>query len=106
MLQVALQLDLNVFSWVGTYDSVGFLSILEYEQGGNAHGVKAHRRRLILVDVQLSEGDLARVFLREFLNDRFNHSAGTAPSGPEVDYRVGMLGCKRLEGGISHYDGL
>src|SRR5690606_1537857 len=65
--------------------AVDQLSRLEQQQRGNRADLVAHRRLLILVDVQLDDADLPGELVGQRLEMWGNGSTGTAPDRPEVD---------------------
>src|SRR5437870_2893859 len=61
------------------------LTALEQQERRNTANLKLERDVRILVDVQLADGDLARVVGRERVHGRRQPLAGPAPFGPEID---------------------
>jgi hypothetical protein len=60
------------------------LLALEEDQGGNAHDAIVHGPLLVGIHVQLENDQVVGTFLRDFLQHRGDHFAGTAPFGPKV----------------------
>src|SRR5213592_5087410 len=56
----------------------------EHVHGRNGHDAVALRYRGILVDVELDDGDLARVLGGDLLEHRGDHAARAAPFGPVI----------------------
>src|SRR4051812_32955307 len=66
------------------------LTVLEDDEGGDAHDIEAERQVRVLVDVDLDDADLAVLLVGDLLEDRGDHLARTAPFGPEVDQDGGL----------------
>src|SRR5215467_5867290 len=65
-------------------DAVGHLAVLEEDEGGNGRDLIFHRDRGRFVHVDLRDGQLAEVLIRQLVDDRGHRAAGTAPGSPEV----------------------
>src|SRR6266508_2733789 len=70
-------------------DALDHLTILEQDHGRDARDVEVHRRVLVLVNVELDDAQLARLFRRDLLEHGRNHTARAAPLRPEIDQRRG-----------------
>src|ERR1700688_1328263 len=62
----------------------GDLAVLEQNQRRDATHAVFHRRLRVLVDIYLGDGDLALHVGRQFLQERRNRLARTAPFRPEI----------------------
>ena len=61
------------------------LAICHEQHGGDALDAIFRHPFLIFVGVDLCDQQLALVFLGEFIQDRGDHFAGSAPGCPEID---------------------
>jgi hypothetical protein len=77
----------------------GDLSFVEEQQRGNGTNSILRRERLLFVNVDLADFDLAVVFVGEFIEQRRDHFAGAAPFGPKI-HKDGRLGLQNLCGKI------
>ena len=76
----------------GTDLLVDHLSVLKEEDGGNIANAVFGYNGVVLVYVDLTDGDTASVFLGQFIDDGADHAAGTTPFGPKVKY-YRLAGC-------------
>ena len=70
-------------------DAEGFVlqfSILEEEQGGNVADSILDGEIGLLIDIDFDDLDGAAFFGGNFVEDRAQHFAGTAPLGPEINH--------------------
>ena len=66
-------------------DLVDQLAALEKQHGGDGADAILRGDRVVLVDVQLRDGDLAIELARELFEDRSDGLARSSPGSPEVD---------------------
>src|SRR3990170_2864428 len=85
-------------------DLVDELAGLEEQDRRDPHDHELLDLLRVLVAVHLREGDLPRILLREFLDNRRDREAGSAPRGPKIDDYVGVLLDEPIEVRISEMD--
>lgn len=67
-------------------DHLGYhLTLPEDQEGWNATDAELHRQVLLDVYVDLPDGGLADVLVRQFIEDRSDHPAGATPFGPKIN---------------------
>ena len=66
-------------------DGVNFLAPLEHHQSGDAANPVLAGDVGVLVGIELEDFDLAFEFLRDLVNNRSHHAAGSTPGSPEVN---------------------
>ena len=71
---------------------VDHLSVFEEEDGGDVTDTVFGHDGVVLVYIDLTDGDAAGVFLGQFIDDGADHAAGTTPFGPKVKY-YRLAGC-------------
>ena len=69
--------------------------VLEQDQRRDAADAELGRRLRILVDVELGDAHAVGVDAGEFIEDRRNHLAGTAPLRPEIEQN-GFIGFENV----------
>src|SRR5437773_8607378 len=72
-------------------DLVDELAALEKQEGGDTHDHELLRDPWVLIRVHFHERHLARILLREVLDNRGDGPAWGAPLRPKVDDHVGMF---------------
>src|SRR5690348_9220593 len=65
------------------------LSVLEYEKCGDSANAVAHRRCRVAVYIHLHNLEFAVILIGNFVDNRGQGSAGTAPCGPKI-YKYGL----------------
>src|SRR5688500_8671237 len=94
-------------------DAIGLAAVLEHDHGRDRADAEAPSGDRVGVNVELHDADLVALLVRDFLKDRPDHPARTAPRRPEVDEHGGVrpqdllletLVCDDLW--LSHYCGL
>ncbi len=78
---IEVQLSLGL----GTDQFVDNLTILKEKDGGNVADTKLHSQLLVLLNIALTDSNLAVVLLCQFGNNGSNHTAGAAPCCPEIN---------------------
>src|SRR5687767_3879725 len=71
-------------------DAVGLAPVLEHDHGRDRADAEASSGDRIGVDVELYDADLVALLVRDFLEDRPDHPARTAPRRPEIDEHGGI----------------
>src|SRR6201999_1280640 len=74
-------------------DLVRYLAVLEKKKGRNTADTITHRRGCVRVDVHLHALQFAVILVGNFVSDRGQGSARTAPGGPKITQN----GLSRLE---------
>ena len=64
---------------------VGHLALLENQKRGNAADSILTSGFLCIVYIELADFGTTRILVGQFLNDRSDHPAGAAPSGPKIN---------------------
>jgi hypothetical protein len=67
------------------HDLIHYFAVFVEQDGGNALNVQLGGDRRIFLNLQFADFSFARVFASQLLDDRGDHAAGTAPSGPAID---------------------
>ena len=70
----------------GAHFSGGELAIFEHHQGRDASDAEFGRDVAVFIDIHLGNLQLALVAGGNFVQNRGNHFARTAPLGPEIDH--------------------
>ncbi len=72
-----------------------YLAVAKEHQGGNIANAVFGRGILVVLDIQLAHLDPSGIFRRDFLQDRPDHAAGSAPFGPVI-HQHRLLGLQYL----------
>ena len=81
-----IELLLQIGLCGGTYELVDELSVLEEHDGRDVADTEVDCHVVSVIDVALGDDDLSVIFRSDFVHDGSEHTARTAPGGPEIDH--------------------